>query len=120
MLFLNLLLLMSVSVIPFPTALLAHFLRAGSDQHVAAAVYSGTLLVMGMLFFAVWRWASVRHRLIDPEMPDAVVRYLTRRNLAGQGVYVGAFALAFVSAPVSLALCAVSALYYVWPGRAPA
>ena len=41
LLFLNLPLLMFVVLIPFPTDLLASYLHSGSDQHVAAALYSG-------------------------------------------------------------------------------
>ena len=44
MLFANLALLLVVSLIPFPTRLLAEYLTAESDSHVAAAVYSGTML----------------------------------------------------------------------------
>ncbi len=64
LLFFNLLLLMVVVLIPFTTGLLAEHLHAGADQHIAAAVYSGTLLVMGLAFFALWaRVARRRHRL---------------------------------------------------------
>src|SRR5437899_5745321 len=48
-LFANLLLLMVVAAIPFPTRLLAEYLTAaGRDAHVAAAVYSATMLAMGI------------------------------------------------------------------------
>jgi uncharacterized membrane protein len=47
-------LLMFVTLIPFPTSLLAGHLSAPSDQHVAAAVYAGTLLAMSVAFFATY------------------------------------------------------------------
>jgi uncharacterized membrane protein len=117
LMFVNLLLLMLVSLIPFPTALLSRFLRSGPDQHVAAAVYSGTLLAMGITFFAVWLRASRGRRLIDAALPAPVVSAITRRNIVGQPIYLAALAAAFVSAAASLALCALGALYYVFPGR---
>ena len=44
---------------------------------------------------------------------------LIRRNAVGQSVYVVALGLAFVNAPVCLALCALAAIYYMLPGRLP-
>ena len=42
-LFLNLLLLMSIAVLPFATSLMAAYLRESSGQHLAAAIYSGVV-----------------------------------------------------------------------------
>jgi TMEM175 potassium channel family protein len=113
---LNLVLLLFVSVIPFPTSLLARFLRAGSDQHVAAAVYSATLLAMGVSFYAMFTYAR-RTGLIVDEISPATARFLAIRNLAGLAPYAIAVGVAFVSAPASLALCGAVALYYLVPER---
>ncbi len=119
LLFLNLLLLMFVVLIPFPTELLASYLHSGSDQHVAAAVYSGVMLVMGMCFAASWRYAAAHEELLSRAISPQELRALIRRNAVGQGVYVLALGLAFVSAPICLALCALAAIYYTLPGRLP-
>lgn len=86
LLFLNLLLLMFVVLIPFPTDLLASYLHSGSDQHVAAAVYSGTLLVMGLSFAASWRYVASRGDLLTRVISQAELNALIRRNAVGQGV----------------------------------
>jgi uncharacterized membrane protein len=119
LLFLNLLLLMFVVLIPFPTELLASYLHAGSDQHVAAAVYSGTLLVMGLSFAASWRYVASHGELLTRVISPPELSALIRRNAVGQGVYVLALGLAFVSAPACLVLCALSAVYYTLPARLP-
>src|ERR1700733_3962247 len=49
-LFLNLLLLMSIAVLPFATNLMAAYLQQSSGQHLAAAIYSGAFLVMALFF----------------------------------------------------------------------
>src|SRR5882757_4764666 len=54
--------------------------------------------------------------LLTRAISEQELRALVRRNAVGQGVYVLAFALAFVSAPVSLALCGLAAIYYTLPG----
>jgi len=115
----NLFLLMFVTLIPFPTSLLADHLNAGTDGRVAAAVYAATLLAMSLGFFATYLWAAHR-KLFAGWVGDQQVGYLVRRNGAGLVVYATAIAVAFANATISLALCGVVALYYLHPGRAPA
>jgi uncharacterized membrane protein len=117
LLFVNLLLLLWVSSIPFPTSLVAEYLREGTNEHAAAAVYCATLLAMGATFSAIWIIAA-RGGLFIQELSERQVRVLLVRNLAGQVAYVIALGLAFVSAAAALALCGLVALYYVLPGRA--
>jgi uncharacterized membrane protein len=119
LLFLNLPLLMFVVLIPFPTDLLAGYLHSGSDQHVAAALYSGTFLAMGLCFATSWRYVAKHGDLLIRAISEQELSALIRRNAVGQGIYVAALGLAFVSAPVCLALCALSAVYYMLPGRVP-
>jgi uncharacterized membrane protein len=115
---LNLILLMFVTLIPFPTGLLADHLRSGSDEHVAAAVYAATLLAMSIGFFSTYVWAAHR-RLFAAWVGKQDVGYLVLRNGLGLIVYAIAIAVAFASATVSLALCGLVAVYYLHPGRAP-
>ena len=116
LLFLNLLLLMWVSLLPFPTALVADFLRAGGDRVTATAVYSAVMEVMSLSFFLLWRHAT-RAGLLTAKLSSAAVWRLTRRNMVGQFAYLVAFAAAFLSAPLSLLICGAAALYYIYPGR---
>jgi uncharacterized membrane protein len=113
---LNLLLLMSVTAIPFPTKLLASYLRSGSDEHVAAAVYSGSLLAMSVAFTATNIWSARRSLTGEWLAPEEIARSL-RRGSAGLGVYAAAIGLAFASAVLSLVLCGAVAVYYALPRR---
>ena len=115
---LNLFLLMFVTLTPFPTGLLAKYLRSGSDEHVAAAVYAGTMLAMSISFFSLYVWAA-RRRLFADWIDERQASYLLRRNGAGLVVYAAAIGLAFVSAVVSLVLCGAVAAYYLLPGSRP-
>jgi uncharacterized membrane protein len=76
LLFNNLLFLMAVAAIPFPTALLADYLREGHDERLAAAVYGGTMAVMGVTFGATWAYAVLSGLLDENVDPD-----LARRSL---------------------------------------
>ena len=114
----NLLLLMVVTLTPFPTSLLAGHLKSGPDEHVAAVLYASTLFAMGVAFFSSYVWCARRH-LFEAWIDERHVSYLIRRNIKGLFVYAVAIGLGFVNAPTSLALCGVVAIYYLFPARAP-
>ena len=60
-LFLNLLLLLFVVLIPFPTSVVAQYLRHGSwDAKVAVAFYNVVMEAMGLAFSGIYAWAG-RH-----------------------------------------------------------
>jgi uncharacterized membrane protein len=117
LLVINLLLLMSVVLLPFTTNLMASYLRAGRGEHLAAAVYGGSLLLMGLAFLALnvhimWR----RPELLASEMPREARTRFVRLQLVGIAPYALATALAAVSPYLTLALTGVVAAFYALPG----
>ena len=116
LLFVNLALLGAVAFLPFPTALLATYIQAGDDAHVAAAFYSGAMAAIGITFAAMWNYSArtpqLLHRRVDPRQ-TALVR---TRSLIGPVAYGVLIAMAFVSAPLTLALHGVLALFYAMSG----
>jgi len=115
LLLLNLNLLLWTALIPFPTAVVAEYLRgAGEAARTASALYSGVLLVMGLAFGAVFAWVTRTDRLLHRLPPPAVVRAARLRFMFGQAVYTAAFGLSWVSAPLALALCGLMAVYYAF------
>ncbi|MFC4884932.1 TMEM175 family protein [Streptomyces beijiangensis] len=74
LMFLNLLLLMTVAALPWPAALLATYLREGSASHVAAAVYSGLMVVMALTFQAVWWHLTKTGHLFDDRVDALAAR----------------------------------------------
>ena len=123
-LFLNLLLLMSIAVLPFATNLMATYLRESSGQHLAAAIYSGSLLLMGVCFAALNAHILLvkPHRLREP-LSAARRRQILVRSATGVIPYAIATALAAVSSYVTLAICAGLGVFYAFPissGGSPA
>ena len=111
-LFANLALLLVVSLIPFPTRLLADYLTAGSDSHVAAAVYSATMLAMGLAYAVLWLVLTRDAKLLHAGVDRRAGRLALRRFGAGNVVYLATIGLSFVSATATLAVHAALAIYY--------
>src|SRR2546423_2932329 len=63
----NLLLLLCVSFVPFPTKVLAeHLPVAGKDQRTAVLFFSGTYVAIALFYNLLWRVAATGNRLIAP------------------------------------------------------
>jgi uncharacterized membrane protein len=115
LLFLNLLLLMFTSLLPFPTALLAQWLADQQQAPVAAAILGGVFLLMGLAFGAIWLYAVLHHDLGGPELDRASARASIPRFTAGNVAYLIGIGLSFASPLISLLLYGVVAIYYVFP-----
>jgi uncharacterized membrane protein len=114
LLFINLLLLMFIAAVPFPTALLAEYLDAGGrDSHIAAAVYSANATGCALAFNMMWRWVVRKGDLLHDHISVESLRKGTKRFTLGLIVYPIAIAVSFVSAPLTLSLHALTAIYYV-------
>src|SRR4051794_5566700 len=111
LLYLNLLVLMSVVLIPFSTALMAEHLKSGADEHVAAAVYAGAFMLMAVTFGGMWEYITRHRRKLGVELSDEEVRDRTRAFHLGIPFYAAAVAVAFISPAVVLVIIGAMALY---------
>ena len=109
----NGLLLMSVTLVPFSTSLLAEYI-GHPDASVAAAVFCGTSILIALTFNLLWRYA-VRTGLVHAsDDPDAVTT-ITRQYRFGPLYYFAAFVLAFIFVPASVGICLLLALFFALP-----
>jgi uncharacterized membrane protein len=113
---LNLFLLLWIGLIPWPTHLVAEYMREGGDpERVAALVYAGTMTLMGVAFGLLWSYASRGRRLIGSDLSDAEIARRTRRFTIGAPIYGLSILVALFSAPACLAIIAALAVYYALP-----
>lgn len=115
LLFLNLGLLMVVSLIPFPTAILGRFVTTSNDSHVAAAFYGVVMILMSVAFTALWRHVTRDARLLGGHLDPRRARKESALFSIGLLGYIAGVALAFVSAPLSLLVYGLVAVFYVFP-----
>jgi uncharacterized membrane protein len=115
-LILNLLLLLTIGVLPFTTNLLATYLKQGVGRNLAAGVYAGSFLLMAIAFATLNSHILLRkaHRL-HADLPVAERRRILTASVSGLGPYAVASALAVVSPYVTLVICAALAIFYALP-----
>ncbi len=113
--FANLVFLLVVAFIPFPTRVLAEYIRNPSGARTAALLYGFTFILLSIVFRVAWRTISAGRRLIRDDVPQEVVDDITRNNSAGLPIYVAATAVAFLSPIASALLCLAVAVFYALP-----
>jgi uncharacterized membrane protein len=116
----NGLLLLFVTFVPFPTALLAEYLLH-AEAKVAANLYTGTFLAISLAFDGLWRHASTKLLSADATIAkreEAV--QITRQYRFGPPLYLIAFGASFASEAWSVALCLVLALFFALHGSSVA
>jgi uncharacterized membrane protein len=113
---LNLLLLLPVSVLPWPTALLAEYAEGTiADQRVAVIVYGVASSLMAISFNLLWRYILRHPELRKPDISLDMLAVRNRRFNVGPFVYPVATAIGLISAPLFLALMLILALLYLLP-----
>jgi uncharacterized membrane protein len=111
----NGLLLLFITFLPFPTALLAEYLLH-SEANVAGAVFAGTYAAIAFAFKGLWHHASKNGRLLAENVDDREIRQITMQYRYAPLMYLAAFALSFVSAGLSVGLCLCLAVFFAFKG----
>ena len=108
----NLLLLMCIAFVPFPTNLIAENVH-GSGLRAAALTYGVTLTVTSIFYNAFWFYAARGHRLLKPECDPRLIAGISRAYIPGAPIYAIATLVALVSPIASVALFAAIAVFYL-------
>ncbi|HEX2599680.1 MAG TPA: TMEM175 family protein [Terriglobales bacterium] len=112
---LNLLLLLGVTIVPFPTAVLATHIGF-SDQRTAALLYNGVYVFIAIIFNLLWRYAVSRnHHLLGKEVDKENVGRISKQYAFGPLLYLFCAALAWISVPASLGANVLLATFFALP-----
>lgn len=114
---LNILFLMMIAFIPFPTALLGEHLHLNDDKRIATLVYIGTLIVSSVLFLALWLYGTYKHRLVEESLPDDFITATRQRYTAGPIAYIFCFFIALWYPTTSLVIVLLIFVFYFLPFR---
>jgi uncharacterized membrane protein len=111
---LNLLLLLVVAFLPFPTRLLAEYVGQDQAERVAVTIYGVNLLLTSVLVSVMWRY-SVRAGLVRPDAADDEIQMLTKRLTPGLAGYVVMIALGLFLPIVAIVGYLAIAVYLIVP-----
>jgi uncharacterized membrane protein len=114
---LNLLLLLPVTVLPWPTDLLATYATQGTprDQRLAVLVYGLTSTAMAVAFNVLWRYLRRHPELHKPHVTEELLAVRNQRYNLGVAAYPVATAIGLISVPLFLALMLGLAMVYLLP-----
>ncbi len=111
----NLLLLLGVTVVPFPTSVLAAHLGK-PDQRLALALYNITYFCIAVFFNLLWRSASSRNRrLLGAEVDREAVEKLSWQYATGLLMYAVCGIVGWFSVGGSLVMNLLLACFFAVP-----
>ena len=113
---LNGLLLMTITLVPFTTSLVAAYLMH-PDMKIAVLVYTGNSVFLALAFSGLWRYASKDSRLLAANHDRLVAEGITKSYRHGPLLYIIIFLISFVSPMASITICLLLALYFTIPPR---
>jgi uncharacterized membrane protein len=113
LLFLNLMLLLGIAFLPFPTALLATYVQdGGRNASISAAIYSGTMCVIGVFFYFMWVHLERRPHLLVEGITVEQIRRAEQKSLVSPIVYGLSIGVAFISAWACFVIYGLIAIYF--------
>jgi uncharacterized membrane protein len=112
---LNLALLLCIAFVPFPTALVAEYVRQRTNETAAVISYGATFTVAAVVFNALWLYVAFPGRLLSDDVSAERRRSRTVRYGIGPLLYGITIPLALISFWISLGLFAALALLYLLP-----
>ena len=114
-LYLNLLLLVAVGIVPFPTALVGQYILSEHGDTAALVVYGAGALLIAIGFTGVFLYATHDQRIVGDKTEARRIRREGRLFPIGLAAYSLGIALAFVAPVASLAIYGLTALFYALP-----
>jgi uncharacterized membrane protein len=91
LMFINLLILMSVAFMPFPTAIISE-----NGNRTSTIFYALSAMVVGLLSTLLWVYASHNHRLVAANLENFVVRRGVLRTLSAPAIFLLSIGVAFI------------------------
>jgi len=116
---LNVLFLMFISFVPFPTAVLAEYIDQPIQRQTAVTLYTIGLLLPAIAWLSMWLYASRGHHLIDRDLDPQFVRRLTRQFILSNIFYLIAFLLSLWNGTAGMVVCVALSFIYLLPPPKP-
>ncbi len=94
LIYINLLFLMFIAFVPFPTALLFTY----PARLISVTLYAGTMAVIGLMKVWLWWYATHNHRLVEKTLDQRMVKSFTMRLLVAPVIFLISIGIALFNA----------------------
>ena len=94
LLWVNLIFLMFVAFLPFPTSVLGRY-----RTPFAVSFYAASVAAVGLMDALLWIYVAFRHRLVDPDLDPRIIRFHTARLLASVVIFLASIPIAIFIDP---------------------
>jgi len=111
-LFINVVLLLIIAFLPFPTRLVAEHLK-GDGAEAATIAYASTFVLMAAVHQVWWQYARRGRRLIAENVSDAALRGVDLAYAPGVAMYGATLVVAFFSPLAAVTLTFAIAAFYL-------
>jgi uncharacterized membrane protein len=112
-LWLNILLLLTICIIPFPTALIGDY----PDVVISIIFYGLTLSAVNLSGTLFWIYCTKNNRLTGPNLRPEFARRVALLHLSPVILYLIAIGCAFISVKISFAIILGVPLFFIVPNR---
>jgi uncharacterized membrane protein len=112
--FLNLLLLMAIVFLPFPTAVLGNNIQVAGDANTAASLYGLNASLIATFFSLVWIYALTHPDLLAPDVDREEAMRSWPRFSVGLVGYLVCIPLGQISPIAVVIVCVVLGVYYLF------
>jgi uncharacterized membrane protein len=103
-LFANGFLLLMVTFINYPTAILAKYILSPAFN-IAAAFYCGTMVLISIAYNLLWYSAAYKRRLVKDDISDVLIIKIRNAYWLGFFIYIVTFVISFFLPFIGLLIC---------------
>ena len=116
---LNVVFLMTIAFLPFPTAVLAEYVADPGHRDGAIVFYLFALMLPAVTWSATWFYASRVAHLLDDRLSEGFVTFLSWQYAGSAAAFALIVVVAIVNSVAGLALGVIVTMGYVMPPRSP-
>jgi uncharacterized membrane protein len=112
-LWVNIVFLLTIGFVPFSTSLLGVY----PFSPTAVRVYGANLGATGLALYAVWWYATSKHRLVEKDLDPHIVSLAKRRTIIGPIVSLLGIGFSFLDTRISLVLYLLLIPFFIRPSH---
>ncbi|MGE5108850.1 MAG: TMEM175 family protein [Sphingobacteriales bacterium] len=116
---LNVLFLLTIAFLPYPTAVFGEFIMEHEQQSPAVTFYAISIFLPAFFWLMIWLYASHKRKLLVPHLADSFIQFLTKQFIVTNILYFGAIIVSFFSPVASVMINVVLTLLYSLPPKKP-